>query len=254
MSDQWRIYMCQMGDHRASIAVDVGVAESIESAPPVCARVRLTYKNPDDRGLPTNDEFDAVSALEDDLVAFVAESPGDVFVGRLTAAGTRTFFTYTRRDESEWAQLVGRLTAKSGYGLEYLVGEDPGFTHCRSTLYPSADDWRVILDNDVIDSVNKHGDDGSKPRQIDHWTYFASEAAARPFIDWAVSDRFVFDAEYSGVDEDGRYCVRLHHVGPAQRHEVSRYTLALMRKAAELGGEYDGWETVVLGADDPPAG
>ena len=42
------------------------------------------------------------------------------------------------------------------------------------------------------------------------------------------------------------YCVRLYHVGPVQSGYVSSHTLAPQRKAAELGGNYDGWETQVL--------
>ena len=81
MSNDWKFFMCQMGDHLASIMVDVGIADSIESTPPRLARLRLKYKQPAENGLPTNEEFEAVSALEDDLNHFLAGTP-DAYVGR----------------------------------------------------------------------------------------------------------------------------------------------------------------------------
>jgi len=33
MSDDWKFFMCAMGDNLASIMVDVGIAESIERTP-----------------------------------------------------------------------------------------------------------------------------------------------------------------------------------------------------------------------------
>jgi hypothetical protein len=37
--------------------------------------------------------------------------------------------------------------------------------------------------------------------------------------------------------------VRLHHEGPARIDDVSHHTIALRRKAEELGADYVGWET-----------
>jgi hypothetical protein len=250
VSDDWEIFMCQMGDHPASIAVDVGISESIRELPTTCASVRLTYKTPNEHGLPTREEYAAVSALEDALLAFLDESPGDAFVGRVTTQGKRTFISYSRRGESEWDTMVRRLAADHGYALECVLEEDPEYKNYWNDLYPTADDWRVIYDERVIENARKHGDDGSRPRNIDHWVYFPSESAAQPFIEWAMSDRFTFEARYSGPGDDGRYCARLSHVGALTNRDVSSHTLALMRKAGEFGGDYDGWETPVLKPGD----
>jgi Regulator of ribonuclease activity B len=51
-------------------------------------------------------------------------------------------------------------------------------------LYPTSDDWQVISDMHVIEQMEKHGDDTSIARQVDHWIYFPSESLADDFIEW----------------------------------------------------------------------
>lgn len=249
MSDDWRFFMCQMGEHLASILVDVGVAKTIDSTPSTLARLRLVYKRPSDNGLPTDEEFDAVVALEKRLEKFAAEV-GDAYVGRLTTQGHRHFHIYTSRNEKAWNSFVHELKQESGYLIGLIVDQDPERSGYWKELYPTPDDWRVIHDMAVVAQLRKSGDDQSIHRQIDHWIYFPTEAASHPFVAWATADRFVHDAQHSQAGKDGRYCVRLHHIGPAEQRNVSNHTLALTRKAKEFGGEYDGWETSVEKSTD----
>src|SRR5688572_2847165 len=113
-------------------------------------------------------------------------------------------------------------------------------------LYPTEDDWRVIHDLEVLDQLRKRGDDGHAERQIDHWVYFDDDKAAAPFVSAAEAAGFTHDAKHSHRAEDGTYCVRLNHFGPATIESVSRRTIALRRKAEEFGGKCDGWETPVV--------
>src|SRR5690349_7232074 len=158
MSDEWKFFMCSMGDHLASILVDVGISKTIGKTPSTLATVRVTYQQPDDRGLPTNAEFDAVSALEGQLEAFV-KLGRDSYVGRITSQGERTFFIYTKRDEPRWDKFVEQLAENTGYALGLLVEEDPEHSHYWKYLYPTPDDWQVIQDMDVCEALKKNGDD-----------------------------------------------------------------------------------------------
>jgi regulator of RNase E activity RraB len=251
MSDEWRFFMCTMGGNAASIMVDVGIRDGIEHAPPGLATIFLDYKQPDDRGLPTDVEFDAVIALEDRLKAFVGAAR-DVYVGRITKQGQRIFFVYTMREESRWATFVKQLAAQTGYELELQFEADPEHESYWKYLYPTADDWQVIADMDVVASLQKSGDDPEADHKIEHFAYFPDEESAAAFVSWAVADRFTHDAEQSGWGEGKKYCVRLDHVGPTIQRAISAHTIALRRKAEEFGGEYDGWGTLAVkkGAGD----
>jgi hypothetical protein len=249
MSDDWRYFMCTMGENLASIMVDVGISQTIKGAPRDLAILSLTYKHPDDRGLPTNEEFDAVNAVEKQLQNFVAFGR-DAYVGRITKEGERIFFIYTVREESRWQILVERLIAESGYRIELQMEHDPEHHNYWKYLYPTPDDWQVIRDMAVIEGLKKSGDDQDADHTIDHWSYFPDEVSAKRFIAWAVSDRFTHDPARSGPGQNGKYCVYLSHVGVTRQRPLSHYTCALRRKAEEHGGEYDGWGTTSVRRED----
>ena len=234
-----------MGEDQAFIFLNTGIANSIHLAPAFLAKLRLAYKAPKENGLPSKEEFEQVSAIEDRIEAFSKEGH-DWYVGRVTVGGRRVFYVYTSRDESSWRQFLEQLEVESGYDLRLTYGEDPERKGYHDDLYPTDDDWQVINDLQVIENLESHGDDGSEPRKIDHWICFDDEPSSKDFVIWAESDSFTEEPGQSHVTDDGRYCVRLFHHGTVKIDDISRHTLALRRKAAELGGDYDGWETLIL--------
>ena len=245
MSDEWRFFPCKMGESPAFVFVDVGIAQTIGNAPTNLVKARLKYKSPASNGLPTDEEFEAARSIEDALEQFAAET-SSAYVGRVTVDGHRHFFIYSWHAAARWQPFVNALAASTGYELDVSFREDlkhEGYWH---DLYPTEDDWRVIHDLEVLDQLRKRGDDGHAERQIDHWVYFDDDKAAAPFVSAAEAAGFTHDAKHSHRADDGTYCVRLNHVGPATIESVSRRTIALRRKAEEFGGKYDGWETPVV--------
>lgn len=249
MDHEWEFFPCQRGKNRAFIFVDVGGKATVEDAPTRLAKVHLKYRRPHANGLPTNEEFEAAIAIEKALEAFANEG-SDRYVGRVTEGGYRVFYFYTSREDGVWRRFVEDLARRTSYDLAAEFRDDPQYDGYWRELYPTDDDWEVIQDLKVIESLEKNGDDGTASRQIDHWIYFPAKGAVMPFIAWAQSNGFAHDAEYSHETDDSEYCVRLHHHGPARIESISHHTIALRRKAAELGGRYDGWEAPVTKA--PP--
>lgn len=250
MSDEWQLYPCTIGEEPAWIMVDSGVSDDLEQAPSTLARIVLAFKEPLQNALPNTQEHDAARAIEEKLEEFVALQ-GDVYVGRATSDGTRQFYVYTARDEDAWSAFGSALAAESGYEMHLVYRNDPGHQAYWNELFPKPDDWRVINDMKVLDDLSENGDDENAVRRFDHWIYFDSEESAQPFIAWAVSDRFSLDEENTGVDEDGRFKVQLCHEGTARFGEVTDHTAAIRKMAEdEFGGDYDGWETFVMRAED----
>jgi hypothetical protein len=245
MSDQWQFFPCTMGDDQAFIFVDEGVHKIIEEAPKLLIRVRLTYKDPNPNGLPKNSEFDAVSIIEDKIEEF-SNTNGDWYVGRVTVSGYRYFYIYTKSLEALWLDFISKLSSGSGYHLKASFRDDPDHKSYWDELYPTDDDWQVIMDLRVIENLEKEGDDGSIERKIDHWAYFENETSAKPFINWAIQNSFFNEPEHSHVTDEGKYCVRFFHHGIIKIGDISSHTIALRRKASEFGGEYDGWETKII--------
>lgn len=242
--DQWHYFLCSIGDDQASIYVNTSVSATICSAPIWLAELHLTYKSPSENGLPTNEEFEAVSNIEDIVEAFSKDSD-DWYVGRVTSGGQRLFYVYTSKDESIWIKFVEKLVMESGYDIQMIYREDADQKAYHEVLYPTEDDWQVIKDLQVIDSLRGHGDNGSEPRRIDHWIYFDDKHSSVDFVIWAENDRFTEEDEFSDETDDGKYCVRLFHTGTCKLGDISSHTITLRRKAVEHGGRYDGWETQI---------
>lgn len=238
-----------MGDDQAFIYVNTGISDAISSAPSSLAKLRLTYKSPREDGLPTNEEFGPVNAIEDRIVGFAKEG-NDRYVGRATVGGHRIFYVYTSRDEQSWMKFMEKLGTESGYDIRLAYSDDPDHRGYRDDLYPTEDDWQVIKDLQVIENLESHGDDGSECRKVDHWIYFDSKQSTVDFVIWAENDRFTEESEHSHETDDGKYCVRMFHHGTLKIGDISSHTIALRRKAAEYGGDYDGWETPILNRRD----
>lgn len=244
MSDDWHFYPCTMGTDRAFIFFDYGIRESIDLAPKQLAVLRLKYKTPNENGLPTNAEFPPVSTIEDRLVPF-SEKHGGYFVGRITVQGHRYFYVYLN-DVSPLEGFAGEISADFDYQIEFSMRDDAKHEGYWNELFPTDDDWQVIMDLQVLENLEKHGDDGSTLRIVEHWSYFSDEHSANAFVQWAVADRFTYQPQYSGSEDDGRRCIRLSHTGTLNLDDITSHTIALRRKASELGGEYDGWEVPVV--------
>lgn len=241
----WKFFPCQIGNDIAFIYVDVAVAEDLKRLPPSLLKVRLTYNAPRANGLPTSEEFEPVRAVEKSLERF-ARAGKDRYVGRITRSGIREFHFYTRRPKARWMEFAERLASRSGYPLALALKSDRRHADYQKFLYPTADDWQVISDIAVSDALRRAGDAEGMRRRIDHWACFGSAKAAAKFVAWALAGPHKHDAKLSGVDDKGEYCVRLYHVGNTRQQELSHHSIQLNRKATELGGHYDGWETKVV--------
>lgn len=242
MSDQWIFYPCQMGGQRASIFYDHGIRESINNiAPPHLLNIRVAFKAPRSDGMPANEEFEALNAFEDDL-RMVAQQHESIFVGRVTVDGNRHFYIYTPDAEEDWSERVDMLRARHKYAVAWAHKRDERRNGYWKELYPTEDDWQVIQDLGVIEALRKGGDNGRASRQIDHWAFFPSRALAEEYSDWLRERGYTLD----GIeDDDDRISVRFKHYGTTRLEDISSHTISLQRKARELGGNYDGWETPV---------
>jgi hypothetical protein len=243
MSDQWIFFPCQMGEHRASIFYDHGIRDSIDTiAPPHLLKVRVAFKQPRPDGMPANEEFESLTAFEDALQALVQQHES-LYVGRVTVDGHRHFYIYSPDSEQAWSTRLTTIAASSGYAVSSAYQPDDSRNGYWKELFPTEDDWQVIKDLGVIEAIQKEGDDGTASRQIDHWAYFPSHDTAEQFSQW-LGERSYSSGDSDAAD-DGKICVRFSHEGTVQLADITSHTIALRRRASELGGDYDGWETPV---------
>ena len=243
MADKWRMFPATMGDDQAFISFNDSFAERAKrDARHHHLRVEVAIKDPTEAGMPRGDEINALSKLDDALEAAVARL-GGIYVGRITVAGRRFFYFYVDAREADARSALVRAATPFGYAPQVKWADDPEKQRYWQDLYPTADDWRVINDMEVLDALANAGDDPDISRTVQHWAYFASDAAAAAFREWLGSQAFTFRS--AEKDKQGRVRVTFTHEGVMHLADVTNRTIRCRRKAEELGGEYDGWETSV---------
>lgn len=243
MSDHWESFPCQMGEDQAFILCDIGIRDEIESLPQHLLRLRIPFQHPTENGMYEEHEYDALSQFEDQMLEWL-KSFDSHHIGRMTVAGHRHFFIATpEADQEEWMNRLDSLPNEADYGIAICTDADSVADAYWNQLYPGADDWQIIKDMRVIDALRNDGDDGSQPRNIDHWAQFPTQAAADAFSTWAKNEGYF--VKETRLAEDGSYRVYLIHYGTLDLVDISNHTISLMRQAEECGGEYDGWGTAV---------
>lgn len=247
MTDHWIYFPCRIGDDLAFIFYDHGLRELLEDLEGSrLLRVKIALEAPHENGLPTQEEFPALSAWEDAFQEVVADAEG-AYVGRVTVAGSREFLAYVDGDAAAWEKRLAPLEADHGYAAAIGVEDDPDHRGYWDDLFPSDHDWQVIQDLKVIDALAERGDDLTLARRIDHWATFDAREKAVAFQAWAEAEGFEVEGILEPDATNDAWAVRLHHVGNPRVDEVSPITIRLADAAREQGGEYDGWETSVEG-------
>ena len=94
----------------------------------------------------------------------------------------------------------------------------------------------------LLDTLRENGDDGTTVRQVDHWAYFDAREAADEYAIWLSSQGY--EVNEAGPDDEGDR-VQFKHETAVCLNEITTHTISLRRKADELNGRYDGWETFV---------
>lgn len=209
------------------------------------AHVRLYMTRPRPDGLSSQDEYPRLCQLEDELT--VKLTSNDVgYVGRNTSDGCRDFYFYVADPERWDERVAAALSSFAEYKFDTGTREDPEWTTYRSFLMPGAWDRDLIQSRRVCAALERQGDALTAAREIDHWTYFPSEAAMNDFVIEALA--LGFSMRKTAVDQTipPRFCARVTGVDSPSLQNISEMTYPLFEAARRHGGEYDGWECPVV--------
>lgn len=249
MSDQWVVFTCAIEDQLAAIVVDLTWREgAVPSELNQVAACRIPLQDPGTHGCGTQVDSDRLNELERALVPLLPEGSCR-FVGRVRSRGSADFYFYLAAECLDEFRAVA--TEQLGEEAKFMTREDSEWEIYHALLCPSDDELQRIKDQQTVDSLARHGDDGTASRRIDHWVHFPTEEARQTFLDRIDDQGF----QVEGLSEDAEaeeraFGVQLYHEGPATLKEVHSKVMLLLEPARLLGGEYDGWETQVVAPAD----
>lgn len=246
MTDDWDFYFLRVDDKPASIYVDLG-AHGFAPNPklPHMAYVRLRMREPRSDGLSSREEFDALVAVEDALKAALVDPETD-YVGRCTTNSCRDFFFYVAHPGTWASRVAACMRSFGGYLYEADTREEPDWSSYFSYLYPSDADRQTIENRRVCEALERNGDKLSEAREIDHWAYFPDAESLKAYV--AEATQLGFEVRAISVPDEAHrsYCARLWRSDIPAFNAIDDVTLPLFDLAAKHGGEYDGWESIVV--------
>lgn len=237
MSDQWDFYQSLVDHEPASIFVNIGIAKDAPLAQfPTLAYLRVRMQKPRSDGLSSQDEYEALIALEDDISKAVEHDGQSTYVGRNTSSGNRDFYFYVR-DSSVESAMQQAMANWPGYEFEIGTREDAEWSVYWRFLYPSEEDFQRISNRSVVDQLLKHGDHIEEPRKIDHLARFKTLHDRDGFLLYLRANGY--DISQTNDASEAQLDVTFDRIGrPSQIDEV---TIDLYRAALKHNGEYDGW-------------
>lgn len=253
--DDFDFYPRPIDGKPASVFVDLAWLEhipadpdSVDPARPTLLVIQVALQHPNPDGLPTEKEFQHLAMIEDTLVGPLEQLLDAVYVGRITTDGRRDFFFYAPSEEG-FDEAVTRLRSAFGSSPTRIGrAHDPTWRFYRETLFPDADGLRHIADRKLIRQLQSLGDDGHTPREIAHFCYFPAAEQRAGFSARATQKGFLtYDFETSETTASRPYGLKLSRSDRADSRHISAVTVALLNLAREFDGEYDGWESPVVG-------
>jgi regulator of RNase E activity RraB len=244
--DRWDFYFCRIDDVLTSVFFN----ESVNARVPLQGMsklflLRIQMKKPRPDGLSSSEEFEALGEVEEALTAEIAKPRRVKFVGRTTGGGRREFYFYAAdlaRVEDAAKEAMSKFPS---YEFRTADKDDPDWKAYRELLYPSPRDRQRIENREVCEALKDNGDPLTAKREIDHWAYFATDAARADFIAQASRLGYMVRSAFETKGDARQFGAQVFREDFADWDSANETTLELFDLAIALGGDYDGWESPV---------
>ena len=244
MSDEWDFYFARVNDAVSSIFVDLGIRPDapIEKRPWLLW-VWLEMQSARTDGLSSNEEAPTLHDIGAALDSIISATCGAQLVGRITGAGRREFYFYAAEPGELDAATASAMQRFDTYKYETGSSFQPDWDQYIKLLYPSESNLERMQNRRLLEALAEQGDVHEVPRKVDHWLYFADEAARTLCRDTLIAIEFsVADETMSEESGDALpYVLVVSRVDAVDSHTINGITLELARLASENGGSYDGW-------------
>lgn len=199
-------------------------------------------------GLPTPEMLETLQSIDDALVRQVSLLGSTTFVGTWTHNCERLNYFYIQDSMDVRFSLQTFYKDNFSEFKNYInIRFDPEWEGYLKFLYPN----EIILEQlkvaGVLRELAADGDKLEKERLIDYSFFFPDGKNRSAFIDAMKKEGFqVTDQPKKEVSRDRAGLVTISKNALPNASTISGMVLYLRKKAAELGGEYKGWETIPI--------
>lgn len=243
----WNLYVAQMEDFQSIIAYNHSYANIADADTRLnFLGIRVPFLKPTESGLPDDSEVESLYIIEETINEIV-NGFNAIAVARITSDNARYFYFYIDVPEKAVIEAVKDRQYPLRYQCGFRFEEDPEKQIYWSEAYPTPDSMQVVEDMRLLETLRTYGDNHQQEREVFHWAFFENIENAEAFASWAQDQKY--QVHYCHKIENGEeFMVNFTHRGTMQLGDITTHTIFCNRKATELGGRYDGWETSVEAA------
>lgn len=246
--DEWDVYMAQYEKGIGSTIINLSLKEKAPLKQfPYLLQIGIQLMNCNKEGLPGEDEFELLYNVSDTLKAITDSLVMNKAAGTFSYQCRRTEYYYiadTNGIRKALAQAFQTFFPRYSYTIK--LQPDPNWQAYLEFLYPNEVSFEYMQNEKVILALQKAGDKLQKPRQVDHWIYFKSETDREQFISFVLKENYKVQKKEHRQNSPLPFALQISRVDRVDADSISLVTSMLRKKAKELFGDYNGWETVVV--------
>jgi len=241
--------------------IDLGLAEIAPVADmPNLVRLRLNILQPDDNGMPDDQEAAVLNEMEDALVTAVASQFDGIYPGRVTVEGERSFYFYIGNriagrstDTADYDKTLARVMADyPDYKYECRLQEDPEWKNYLEFMYPVPVQLQSMQNRRVVYQLMQHGDQLTVPRPVEHWILFKTQYDREAY--WNAVNAMGFELLEMATDKENEegypFALHITRDDKVDYDSIDACVLPLWGLAEEHNGNYDGWETGIVQGEE----
>ena len=251
LSGQWEQYFSQYDGVPGSVLVDMSYDELVpidQFTYVMSTGVQFEQCNED--GMPQSLVYEDLVQLSEKLEEYLAIQLTSRLVGTFTHQCKRVDFYYIK-DTIGLNSFLTNFYEKNGEDYQAIisVSADPEWSVYKDFLYPDSYILEYMMNSKVIQELVENGDDIKRARRIDHWAYFPTELDRDQYRILVLERGFKEEELGHHSAEDLPYFIKFSRRDKLKVDYLTELTEILQRKAKELGGMYDGWESEVISKD-----
>ncbi|MDH7444802.1 DUF695 domain-containing protein [Aquimarina sp. 2201CG14-23] len=246
--ENWESYIAAYEENKpGSTTVRMDIVDQTPIAEyPYILVTGIKYESKRADGFPEDETFTLLHKLGDQLAELINENSKNMFVGSFMFNFERLEYFYIKTNKGIEHKLKEFYNANYPNNEYYInLKEDKSWSYYREFLYPNEEILEYLGDQNVVEALIKAGDNLSKARRVDHWTYFDDKSNMESFKKEIKKLGFKVQDSTKKESEAKPYAVQFYRIDNVDLDSIYSITSSLRKLAISYQGDYDGWETSV---------
>lgn len=244
----WEVYWSERDGAGVSVVFDQASKDLDFTEFKYSVRVHVPAVDLRENGFPSQEDFEHVYAFVDAINLAVSDRARNV--GRVVSPGAYDLYWYSLERDTLQSAIETHAAKELNRQVEIEIVEDQsGASFCKH-LWPTPIEWQFIMDERLLSNLDELGDRPECVRPIDHFFYFPKKAQRDEYATWLEAQGYELvshsDPDPEGDSQDSLFRIQAKINARTTRESVRKITLSLYDSANEHGGDYDGWESIVV--------